>query len=100
MADALFIIGARVRERPDAEREIILSKPSGASWRAKLPSMLDKRPATAALVEYVVKLYFRQLPFEAQLTGWETLTAAVRLALTLANGENEEEWEFGQEIRK
>lgn len=95
MADAVFILGARIQERPNAEREIILSKPSGIAWRAGLPGLLDQQLSTTALVDYVVKLYFRQMPFEARLTGWDTLAETVRMALVQANGE---EWEYGVEV--
>jgi hypothetical protein len=98
MANALLIMGAHVQEGSGAEREIVLSKPSAAAWRAGLPARLDQAPATAALVEYVVKLYFRQMPVEAELTGCEALTSLVRGALAQANGQPAEEWECGEVV--
>jgi hypothetical protein len=98
MATTLFSMGAHVQEGSGAEREIVLSKPSAAAWRVGLPARLDQPPATAALVEYVVKLYCRQMPVEAELTGCEALAALVRAALAQANGQPAEEWECGEVV--
>lgn len=99
MEELAFLLGAYVVERSGQEREIIVAKPGLApAWRAELPALLDQRPATAALVEYVVKLYQRQMPLEAELTGWAVLAGAVRLALAQANGEAEQAWEYGEVV--
>ncbi len=87
MENSTFMIGAHVQKRLGAEREIVVSRPNAPAWRADLPALLDQLPGSGALVEYVVKLYARQLPLEAELTGWETLTTVVRLAIAGANGE-------------
>ncbi|GAA4382128.1 hypothetical protein [Hymenobacter koreensis] len=99
MMDGLtFVVAAHVAERREGiGREIVLVRPGLApAWRAELPMLLDQRPATAALVEYVVKLYYRQMPVEAELTGWSALTGAVRLALARANKEDDGEWVYGE----
>ena len=98
MANAFFMMGACVQGGPGAEREIVVSKPGMAAWRAGLPPLLDQPPATAALVEYVVKLYFRQMPVEAELTGGAALATMVRSALAQANGQPTEEWECGEVV--
>lgn len=100
MDELTFVVAAQVVDaQPGPGREIILLRPGLApEWRAALPLLLDQRPATAALVEYVVKLYFRQLPVEAELTGATALSAAVRLALARANGEADEGWEYAQVV--
>ncbi len=98
MANVLFMLGAHVQERPGSEREIVVSKPGAAAWRAGLPPLLDQPPTTAALVDYVVKLYFRQMPFEAELTGQATLASVVGAALAHANGQPGEEWECGETV--
>ncbi|GAB3843173.1 hypothetical protein [Hymenobacter jeollabukensis] len=95
-----FVVAAHVLERrEDPGREIVLTRPGLApAWRAELPMILDQRPATAALVEYVVKLYFRQMPVEADLIGWSALTGVVRLALARANGEADDAWEWAEVV--
>ncbi|AII50845.1 hypothetical protein [Hymenobacter sp. APR13] len=100
MNELTFVVAAQVVDaRTGPGREIVLLRPGLApEWRASLPHLLDQRPATAALVEYVVKLYFRQLPLEAELTGATALSAAVRLALARANGEADEGWEYAQVV--
>jgi hypothetical protein len=91
-----FVVAAHVLERrEELGREIVLIRPGLAPvWRVELPLLLDQRPATAALVEYVVKLYFRQMPVEADLIGLSALTGAIRLALARANREPDGEWEY------
>ena len=98
MATAFFMMRAYVHVGPTVEREIVLAKPGAAAWRASLPRRLDQPLATAALVEYVVKLYFRQMPTEAALTGWATLATMVQSALAQANGQQAEEWECGEVV--
>ena len=98
MANALFYMGAYVQEGPGTEREIVVSKPGAAAWRAGLPVRLDQPLTRAALVAYVVKLYCRQMPTEAELTGCETLAVMVRAALAQASGQPAEEWECGEVV--
>jgi len=96
MEELTILLGAYVLERPGQEREIVLIKPGLApAWRADLPSLLDQRPGSTALVDYVVKLYRRQMPAEAELTGGEALAEAVRGALARASGEEEQVWDLG-----
>ncbi len=98
MEELTFLLGALVVERPGRAREIVVAKPGLApAWRAELPTLLDQRPVSAVLVEYVVRLYGRQLPLEAELLGWQVLAEAVRGALARANGKDEG-WEWGEVI--
>lgn len=86
-----------VVRREESGREIILSRPGLAPvWRAELPLFLDRRPASVTLVEYIVKLYYRQVPVEAELIGWPALTSAVHFALARANGESDDGWAYAE----
>ncbi|MDO3416652.1 hypothetical protein Q3A66_16405 [Hymenobacter sp. BT770] len=88
-----MLIGVRVETQPDLERVIIIWRQgTGSEWRAILPRLLDQRPATATLVEYVIRLYQRQMPAEAAAAGWPVLSMLVRMSLGIANGE-EDAWE-------
>ena len=98
MSNLSMLIGARVEMQPDLERVIIISRPGTASeWRATLPRLLDQQPATATLVEYVVRLYQRQMSTEAAAAGWTALSIMVNMSLGQANGEDEV-WEAAQVV--
>ena len=93
-----MLIGARVETPPDRERVLIISRPGTASaWRATLPRLLDQRPATGTLVEYVVRLYQQQIPAEAADAGWTALSMMVRMSLGRTN-KKEDDWEAAQVV--
>ena len=96
-----MLIEARVESLPGQARELIIVRPGlVGEWRAVLPGLLDQRPATATLVEYVVRLFQRQRPSLAAMVGLLGLTVVVRMALLQANMPNEEggDWEWAQEV--
>lgn len=99
MGNLRMLVGARVEGQLGQEREMVISRLGGAEeWRATLPKLLDQVPATAALVEYVVRLFQRQRPTEAAAAGMAGLLAVVRMALARANEEAEEDWEWAEEV--
>lgn len=101
MANLTMLIEARVESLPGQARELIITRPGVAGqWRAVLPTLLDQRPATSTLVEYVVRLFQRQWPSVAAMVGLLGLTVVVRMALARANKLNEEagDWEWAQEV--
>ena len=94
-----MLLGVRVQSTPGAVRELVISRPGDSwEWRAGLPALLDQRPAPPLLVEYLVRLFQRQRPTEAASVGLLSLAAVVRIALTRANEEEDEEWEWAQEV--
>ena len=93
-----MLLGARVLTQPDLERVIVISRLGTTSeWRATLPRVLDQRSATATLVEYLVRLYQRQMPEEAAAAGRRALSIMVRMSLSQAN-EEENGWESAQVV--
>ena len=91
-------MGARVEGQPGQEREMVITLLGEiGEWRTTLPKLLDQVPATAVLVEYVVRLYQRQRPTEAAAAGMSGLLVVVRMALARAN-EEPEDWEWAQEV--
>ena len=99
MGNLRMLVGARVEGQPGQEREVVISRPGEVGeWRATLPRLLDQVPATAALVEYVVRLYQRQRPTEAAAAGMAGLLAVVQMALARANEEAAEGWEWAEEV--
>lgn len=94
-----MLMGARVEGQPGQEREMVISRLGGGEeWRTTLPKLLDQVPATAALVEYVVRFFQRQRPSEAAAAGMAGLLAVVRMALAQANEEAAEGWEWAEEV--
>ena len=92
-------MGARVEGQPGQEREMVISRLGGnEEWRTPLPKLLDQVPATAALVEHVVRLFQRQRPSEAASAGMAGLLVVVRMALARANEEEAEDWEWAEEV--
>jgi hypothetical protein len=69
-------------------------------WRTELPTLLDQRPASATLVEYLVRLFQRQQPSKAALLGMVGLTLMLRLALAKGNKPKEKDgdWEWAQVV--
>ena len=99
MGNLRMLVGARVEGQLGQEREMVISRLGGAEeWRAALPKLLDQVPATAALVDYVVRLFQRQRPTEAAAAGMAGLLAVVRMALARANQEAQEGWEWAEEV--
>ena len=93
-----MLLGARVESTLVTVRELIISRPGFTwEWRAELPALLDQRPASATLVEFLVRLFQRQRPTEAASVGLLGLTMMVRMALARAN-EKAEDWEWAQEV--
>lgn len=98
MSNLSLLMGARVETPPNRERVIIISRPGTTSaWQATLPRVLDQRPATGTLVEYVVRLYQRQMPAEAAAAGRTALAVMVRMSLGRAN-EDADDWEAAQVV--
>ena len=101
MANLIILIEARVESLPGQAREFVITRPGVVGqWRAVLPTLLDQRPATATLVEYLVRLFQRQRPSVAATVGLLGLTAVVQMALARANRADEEggDWEWAQEV--
>ncbi|MFD2717447.1 hypothetical protein ACFST9_01890 [Hymenobacter monticola] len=101
MGNLIILIEARVESLPGQAREFIIARPGVPSqWRAVLPVLLDQRPATSILVEYVVRLFQRQRPSLAATVGLLGLTVLVRMTLARANRPDEaaEDWEWAQEV--
>lgn len=101
MANLKILLEARVESRPEQAREIIIARPGvTGEWRAVLPILLDRRPATATLVEYVVRLFQRQRPSEAAMVGLMGVAMVVGMALARANELDKEtgDWKWAQEV--
>ena len=99
MGNLRILVGARVEGQPGQEREMVIARLGGAEeWRTTLPKLLDQVPATAALVEHVVRLYLRQRPTEAAAAGMAGLLVVVRMAFARANEEAAEGWEWAEEV--
>ena len=98
MGNLRMLVGARVEGQLGQEREMVISRLGGAEeWRTTLPKLLDQVPATAALVEYLVRLFQRQRPSEAAAVGLLGLSAVVRMALAKANM-NMGDWQIAQVV--
>lgn len=94
-----MLLGVRVESTPGVMRELVVTRPGGSwEWRAGLPALLDQRPTPAILVEYLVRLFQRQRPSEAASVGLLSLAAVIRMAIARANEEDEEDWEWAQEV--
>ena len=101
MANLTMLIEARVESLPGQPREIVIYRPgSFVQWRAMLPVLLDRWPATAKLEEYVVRLFQRQRPGLAESVGLLNVALVVRMAVAQANmpKEKDGDWEWAQEV--
>lgn len=101
MANLEMLIEAQVESPPEQAREFVIRRPGVfGEWRAVMPVLLDQRPATATLVEYIVRLFQRQRPSEAAAVGLLGLAMVVRMTLARANKPDAEteDWEWAQEV--